>query len=146
VGAASAAGAAGAAEPPLVLEVAKAQGTGGLFLDATGFQLAAEPPSKQAALLAAGGSEAKGLAVVSVHPESGMLYYAELVGTAADAPVELAAIRDVFAGLGCTDFLYLPARWSLRLGARFFEDTPIVPRDEWYPLQQHRVRYFKKAD
>ena len=30
-------------------------------------------------------------------------------------------------------------------GRRFFEDTPVVKRDEWYKLQQHRVRYFKKA-
>ncbi len=30
-------------------------------------------------------------------------------------------------------------------GRRFFEDTPVVKRDEWYRLQQHRVRYFKKA-
>jgi hypothetical protein len=27
---------------------------------------------------------------------------------------------------------------------RFFEDTPVVPFKVWYPLQQHRVRYFKK--
>jgi hypothetical protein len=27
---------------------------------------------------------------------------------------------------------------------RIFEDTPIVPFDVWYPLQQKRIRYFKK--
>jgi hypothetical protein len=27
---------------------------------------------------------------------------------------------------------------------RIFEDTPVVPFDHWYKLQQHRVRYFKK--
>ncbi|MFS8070085.1 MAG: hypothetical protein ACMG6S_27285, partial [Byssovorax sp.] len=28
---------------------------------------------------------------------------------------------------------------------RIFEDTPIVPFDTWYPLQQKRIRYFKHA-
>lgn len=27
---------------------------------------------------------------------------------------------------------------------RIFEDTPIVPFNHWYRLQQHRIRYFKK--
>lgn len=27
---------------------------------------------------------------------------------------------------------------------RIFEDTPVVPFDRWYKLQQHRIRYFKK--
>jgi len=27
---------------------------------------------------------------------------------------------------------------------RIFEDTPVVPHDTWYPLQQKRIRYFKK--
>src|SRR5262249_38707919 len=31
-------------------------------------------------------------------------------------------------------------------GRRFFEDTPIVPFSVWYPLQQQRIRYFKKRD
>jgi hypothetical protein len=30
--------------------------------------------------------------------------------------------------------------------ARIFEDTPVVPFKVWYPLQQHRVRYFKKPE
>lgn len=29
-------------------------------------------------------------------------------------------------------------------GRRIFEATPVVPLSTWYPLQQHRVRYFKK--
>ncbi len=29
---------------------------------------------------------------------------------------------------------------------RVFEDTPVVPFDTWYPLQQKRIRYFKKTD
>jgi hypothetical protein len=31
-------------------------------------------------------------------------------------------------------------------GRRMFEDTPVVPFKEWYRLQKHRVRYFKKHD
>jgi hypothetical protein len=27
---------------------------------------------------------------------------------------------------------------------RIFEDTPVVPFNHWYRLQQHRIRYFKK--
>jgi hypothetical protein len=27
---------------------------------------------------------------------------------------------------------------------RIFEDTKVVPFDVWYPLQQKRIRYFKK--
>ena len=29
-------------------------------------------------------------------------------------------------------------------GRRIFEDTPVVPFKEWYPLQARRIRYFKK--
>ena len=27
---------------------------------------------------------------------------------------------------------------------RIFEDTPVVPYETWDPLQQKRIRYFKK--
>jgi hypothetical protein len=27
---------------------------------------------------------------------------------------------------------------------RIFEETPVVPFSVWYPLQQQRIRYFKK--
>jgi hypothetical protein len=29
---------------------------------------------------------------------------------------------------------------------RIFQDTPVVPFDVWYPLQQKRIRYFKKPE
>jgi hypothetical protein len=169
---AAAGGAAGSGEAGLVLEVGPPTGSSGLFYDASAFTLSDSPPSKSAVLLASGGADPRGVALLAVHPESGMLFYAEL-GSGTD-PVDLAPLRDVFAGLGFPDFTFLPARWALRLGdgtaldgqaihplkgdvtrlvrrpgpggARFFPDTPIVPRDEWYPLQQHRVRYFKKQD
>lgn len=158
------------ADPGVVIEVGKTEGASGAFFDPRGFQIATEAPSKQAVLLASGGTEPRGVALMAVHPESGMFYYAESTGT---EPGSLEAMRDVFAKLGCSEFLYLSARWSLRLGdgtsldgtaihplpggvrlvrktapggLRFFEDTPVVDRDVWYPLQQHRVRYFKKAD
>jgi hypothetical protein len=155
-----------------VLEIARPTGSSGLFYDTSSFTLAESPPSKGAVLLASGAAEPRGVALLAVHPESGMLFYAEL--GAGNDPVDLGPLRDVFASLGFSDFTFLPARWALRLGdgtaldgqaihplkgdvtrlvrrpgpggARFFEDTPIVPRDEWYPLQQHRVRYFKKQD
>ncbi len=169
-------GAAPPAEGPgVVLEVVRAEGTGGAFFDPRGFQIASEPPSKQAILLASSGTQsgdtARGLAMMAVHPETGMFYYAEL--TSGADPVELDAMRAVFAKLGCSEFLFLPTRWNVRLGdgtaldgkaihpvpgsvrlvrkkapggTRIFEDTPVVDRDVWYPLQQHRVRYFKKQD
>jgi hypothetical protein len=31
-------------------------------------------------------------------------------------------------------------------GRRVFEATPVVPLATWYPLQQHRVRYFKETE
>jgi hypothetical protein len=75
--------------------------------------------------------------------------------------------------LGCSSRLLLPRRLPLALGGdtdltgaavrppsgsgavrlvraegpgagRMFESTPVVPFDVWYPLQQKRIRYFKK--
>jgi hypothetical protein len=31
-------------------------------------------------------------------------------------------------------------------GRRIFTETPIVPFSTWYPLQQKRIRYFKKPE
>lgn len=87
---------------------------------------------------------------------------------------EAKAIVDLLTRLGCSQRIALPAPMTVALGGhttlggaavhpprgatavtlvrgrapggrRFFEDTPVVKRDEWYKLQQHRVRYFKKA-
>jgi hypothetical protein len=89
--------------------------------------------------------------------------------TAADAKMLDALLKS----LGCGQRLMLAAPLALALGGdtdlagqatrapngssavrllrtvapgakRIFEDTPVVPLSVWYPLQQHRIRYFKK--
>ncbi len=146
----------------------------GLFVGGVAFTIEDGAGPKGSTRLASGTAELKtGAAVACVHEESGMLYYAEVVGAAEGKRASLAAMGAALAKIGCTAVLGLaeplglvlgdgndlagkqtPApRSSVRLvrteapsGTRFFEDTPIVPRDTWYPLQQHRVRYFKKQD
>jgi hypothetical protein len=54
----------------------------------------------------------------------------DLAGTAVRAPSGPGAVR--------------LSRAEAAGGRRIFEDTPIVPFDVWYPLQQKRIRYFKK--
>jgi hypothetical protein len=118
----------------------------------------------------------EGAGLLCVHDESLMLYYAEVEGAEQGKTAKLGAMKEYFdKQLGCTSTLALSAPLALVLGdntslggatahlpkgkgavrmiradapggRRFFEDTPIVPRDVWYPLQQHRVRYFKKHD
>ncbi|EYF03685.1 hypothetical protein [Chondromyces apiculatus] len=90
-------------------------------------------------------------------------------------PRDAQALENFVKGLGCSSRLLLARRLDLALGGdtdlsgsavhaptgagvvrlvragtpgagRMFEDTPIVPRETWYPLQQKRIRYFKKAD
>jgi hypothetical protein len=82
-------------------------------------------------------------------------------------------LQDFLAGLGCSSRLLLPRPLSVALGGdtdlsgaavhppsgphavrlaraeapgagRMFESTPIAPFNVWYPLQQKRIRYFKK--
>lgn len=86
---------------------------------------------------------------------------------------EAAAILELLGRLGCSQRVGLRAPMAVALGGhtaldgaavhpprgatavtlvrgqapggrRFFEDTPVVSRQEWYRLQSHRVRYFKK--
>lgn len=88
---------------------------------------------------------------------------------------EAKAIVDLLGKLGCSQHVGLAVRPALALGGdtalaggaihpprgsravtllralapgggRIFQDTPIVSKDIWYPLQQKRVRYFKKHD
>ncbi|MEZ4309928.1 MAG: hypothetical protein R3F14_17965 [Polyangiaceae bacterium] len=111
---------------------------------------------------------------VGVSDEDGMLVYVELASppetpTAADGKL----LADVLKKAGCSSHVFLSKPWSIALGGdtslageaihppagasaarlarvqapgagRFFESTPIVPFDKWYPLQQKRIRYFKK--
>ncbi len=84
-----------------------------------------------------------------------------------------ATIDALLKRLGCSTRVLLPSPVALALGGdtnlggaavhppsgpsavkitridapgvrRIFEDTPVVPFDRWYKLQQHRIRYFKK--
>ncbi|XXY50395.1 hypothetical protein WME91_04525 [Sorangium sp. So ce269] len=88
-------------------------------------------------------------------------------------PRDARLLQDFLAGLGCSSRIYLHRPLSVALGGdtdlsgaavhppsgpravrltraeapgagRMFESTPIVPHSVWYPLQQKRVRYFKK--
>jgi len=88
-------------------------------------------------------------------------------------PRDAKVLDDFLKVLGCSSRALLPGRLSLALGGdtdlggtathppvgpgvvrlvrteapgagRIFEDTPVVPHDTWYPLQQKRIRYFKK--
>lgn len=119
-------------------------------------------------------SGAPASAAVGVSDEGGMLVYIELTNpppqvTAADGKM----LSEYLKKLGCSSRMLLakplPAAlggdsdWAgnpihppsgpgaVRLlraegagGRRVFEDTPVVPFDVWYPLQQKRIRYFKK--
>ncbi|WP_437979033.1 hypothetical protein WMF11_23675 [Sorangium sp. So ce295] len=88
-------------------------------------------------------------------------------------PRDAKLLQDFLSGLGCSSRIYLSRPLSVALGGdtdlsgaavhppsgpravrltraeapgagRMFESTPIVPHSVWYPLQQKRVRYFKK--
>jgi hypothetical protein len=163
------------AERPLVAVLDPGAATEGesVWLDARSFSVGAEPPRKSAVRVATGSPTAtEGRGVVGVHDESGMLIYAELDGV---APASVTAMAELLGKLGCSQRVVLAEPLGVALGGhtslaeapvhppsgpsavrlvrseaargrRFFEDTPVVSRDVWYPKQQHRVRYFKKAD
>ncbi|MBI4700773.1 MAG: hypothetical protein HY744_06355 [Deltaproteobacteria bacterium] len=95
-------------------------------------------------------------------------------GTVAARPGASAKeLGALLAGLGSSSFVLLDRPLALALGGdtdlaghalrlepasttvrlvrvpgprarRFFEDTPVVPIKEWYPLQARRIRYFRK--
>lgn len=115
------------------------------------------------------------VAAIGVSDEDGMLVYAELAtAPAAPSPADGKTLADLLKKAGCSSHVFLKAPWALALGGdtslagaamhppsgasavrlaraaapgagRFLESTPIVPFDKWYPLQQKRIRYFKKA-
>jgi hypothetical protein len=167
----------GSASTVITLDPGASDATGAsLWWSGASFHLGTDLPASGAVRLAQGSSEpVQGSAVVGVHDESGMLYYAELHGASAGKRVELRAMSDYLARLGCSQRVHLGApaelvlgdnttldgsvrrppasatavrfdRASAPRGTRFFESTPVVGRDVWYPMQQHRVRYFKKQD
>lgn len=120
------------------------------------------------------GNAGAAVAALGVNDEDGMLIYAELAkvpepATAADAKALDALVKK----LGCSSRILLARPLAIALGGdtdlaggavrapsgagavrllrteapgakRIFEDTPIVPFSTWYPLQQQRIRYFKK--
>jgi hypothetical protein len=144
-----------------------------LWHSAGAFSIGASPPVPEAVRLATGHAGA-GVAAVGVADDGGMLVYVELAPppaapTAADAKL----LDDLLGRLGCGLRLPLAkplavalggdtdlagtavrapvapgavrlARATLPGGRRMFEDTPVVPFNVWYPLQQQRIRYFKK--
>ena len=117
---------------------------------------------------------APALAVVGVTDEGGMLFYVELeVPPAQPSAADGKMLSEMLKRLGCSSRLLLTRPFAVALGGdtdlagtavrspsgptsvrlsrvpgagarRMFEDTPVVPLDVWYPLQQKRIRYFKK--
>lgn len=159
----------------LYVDPGAAKGSTSLWQQGRAFFIASEPPGKGALKLAQGEPTlATGAALACVHDESGMMYYAEIKGANTGARGKLSGIAELFTSLGCVQQIALAEPLQLVLGdstdiaralvhppkspstirlvrgesaggARFFEDTPVVPRSEWYPLQQQRIRYHKKA-
>ncbi len=155
---------------------AGSSGEHSLWLTGDSFALAPAAPDKSSLRLLSGSPKVgTGAALVCVHPESHFAYYAEASDAKAGKQTDLGAIAALMTSIGCNDQLALAAPLALTLGdgtdlagqaahpprapssvrlvrrqapagVRFFEDTPIVPRDEWYRLQAQRVRYFKKHD
>jgi len=110
-------------------------------------------------------------AALGVRQAAGMLVYVQPSGDATEVPTrDLLAVLD---GLGAGSPVVLADRLPLALGGdtdlagqatrlpagaielrlfrkqgpgarRMFQDTPVVPLQEWYPLQARRIRYFKK--
>lgn len=114
-------------------------------------------------------------AALGVSDEDGMLLYVEVASDKPAAQGNGKLLADLLGKLGCSQSVYLEAPLPLALGGdtdlagkathppqaatsvklvrtkapgagRFFEDTPVVPHSVWYPLQAHRVRYFKKKE
>lgn len=113
-------------------------------------------------------------AAVGILDDAGMLVYAELAPAPAEPSAADGKTLDaLLEQMGCSSRLLLRAPLAVALGGdtdvagkamhalsgaavvqlvraeaaggrRVFEATPIVPFNEWYPLQQRRIRYFKK--
>ncbi|MDI1436969.1 hypothetical protein [Polyangium sorediatum] len=149
-------------------------GAASLWASAGAFAIDAEPPVEGAIRLATGSPNAAvAAAAVGVNDKDGMLLYVELVTPADASAADAKAFDALLKNAGCSTRLLLPKPLTLALGGdtdltgaavhppqgptavrltradapggrRFLEDTPIVPMSTWYPLQQKRIRYFKK--
>lgn len=141
-----------------------------LYLSPAAFAISKEAPKGAVPLASGAASSADAASAVGVD-EDGHLLYVELDGGARG---EGTLLDKVLADLGCATRLFFersltplfagtttlasqPGKHhgghAVKLvrgeapGARFlFADTPIVPYAEWGPIQQKRIRYFKKAE
>jgi hypothetical protein len=140
------------------------------------FSIAPAAPVADAVRLASGEAPGKeGVAALGVSDEGGMLYYLEVEAPAAPSPADGKLLDQLLKKLGCSTRLSLSHPLPIALGGdsdlagtairppagagavrlsraeaagarRIFADTPVVPFDTWYPLQQKRIRYFKKPE
>lgn len=102
-----------------------------------------------------GDAGAEGTAVAAAADASALLALLEKMGcsqrVALAHPIDLALGGDtdlrgaaVFAPKGRDVVRFVRA--EAPGGRRILVDTPVVSMKEWYPLHQHRVRYFKKTE
>ncbi|MDI1451221.1 hypothetical protein [Polyangium sp. 6x1] len=149
-------------------------GAASLWASAGAFAIGAEPPVEGAIRLATGSPNAAvAAAAVGVNDKDGMLLYVELVTPEGASAADAKALDTLLKNAGCSTRLLLGKPLALALGGdtdlagaavhppqgptavrltradapggrRILEDTPIVPMSTWYPLQQKRIRYFKK--
>ena len=147
-----------------------------LYYAAKTFIISDKEAPKGASRIASGDPDATtGAAIVGLNDDSGMLFYAEVSGTADRSKTDLKSARELMTRLGCSQLIVLQHPLDLAMGGttslaneairppsgktavklirteapdgrRFFEDTPIVPKDTWYSMQQYRVRYVHKHD
>lgn len=170
--AAPAGGAADAKDPVFEIAAPEDKTGAGIFFSGRAFTVGKAEGADQLRLASGQAELASGAALACVHGESGFLFYAE---TESAGAVDLKAIDALLKAHGCVETVFFQKPLGLLLGdgtvlggarpatvpsakriafvrqpapdgRRFFEDTPVVPRDVWYPLQQQRVRYFKKRD
>jgi hypothetical protein len=149
----------------------RGDGVPSLWFSPSAFAIGPAPDVKGAVRLASATATDRAVAALGVEEESGMLVYVELKDATAGAAA-LAELQAVLTRFGCGKGIGLVEPWPMLLGGamdvsakparlpegdavllrrqsgpgvrRIFEATPVVPFDQWYPLQQKRIRYFKK--
>ncbi len=149
-------------------------GASSLWASTGAFAIGAEAPVEGAIRLATGAPKATvAAAAVGVNDKDGMLLYVEIMAPGEASAADAKALDELLKNAGCSTRLLLAKPLALALGGdtdlagtavhppqgptavrlaraeapggrRILEDTPIVPFNTWYPLQQKRIRYFKK--
>jgi hypothetical protein len=155
-----------AVEPPGSAEVGGLR----LWLGGERAAIAEAPPAASSLAMARGLGDPSGPVVAAVGVDvDGKIVYAEVV-TAADPARDGAVLAAVLADAGCTARLFLAAPLAVALGGtrdlsyhpvrlsprairlvrgptpgarRLFPETPILPAQEWMPLQR-QTRWFPK--